>query len=280
MKNMQEKKEKLHNEVTMMKKGAKDMVVDKLIKNHSKPYKEIEKNESPKVEKEELKSFKKLKKMESKEKMKDGKKCMDLSKYKDGVKMMKYKSGVDKIKTVPSSISVAGKVIKNPKKTIERTKYDGSIKMDKEEFKKNMSEKKEADSKGLPSKSTYTIQGKTDTTKGMNTEYKERMVKGKTESVKSFKGGKFPEEYDFNDKDNKSKAGAIISRFNPLDDNKLGAVYKNKKGGYGFNQSVTSDRKKITPDTIFTDKYETPVDTITRRNKPILLKEDKIKKKK
>lgn len=74
-----------------MKKGMKDMTVDKLIKGHSKPYKEIEKYESPKVEKQELSAFKKLKKMESGEKMKSGAKCMDLSKYKKGMKIMKKK---------------------------------------------------------------------------------------------------------------------------------------------------------------------------------------------
>lgn len=52
--------------------GSKDLTLDNLIKGHSKSYKTIEKKESPKVEKDELKEFKKLKTLESKYKMKSG----------------------------------------------------------------------------------------------------------------------------------------------------------------------------------------------------------------
>ena len=59
------------------KTGAKDVQLDNLINSHSKSYGEIEEQESPKIEKQELIEFKKLKKYESKYSFAKGVKKVD-----------------------------------------------------------------------------------------------------------------------------------------------------------------------------------------------------------
>lgn len=62
------------------KKGVKKLSLNSLIKGHSQSYEKIEKNESPQMEKAELKAFKKLKKVEPNVKFEGGTKKISLKK--------------------------------------------------------------------------------------------------------------------------------------------------------------------------------------------------------
>lgn len=73
-------------------KGSKDLVLNNLIKSHSKSYKMIESKESPKVEKQELGEFKKLKKLENntREIETEGREPIFSPKKKDGSRDLLY----------------------------------------------------------------------------------------------------------------------------------------------------------------------------------------------
>lgn len=75
------------------KDGSKDLVLNNLIKGHSKSYKMIEKKESPKIEKQELTEFKKLKNLESsktREIETEGREPIFSPKKKDGTRDLLY----------------------------------------------------------------------------------------------------------------------------------------------------------------------------------------------
>lgn len=91
------------------KDGSKDVVLDNLIKGHSKSYKMIEKNESPKTEKQELQKFKELK---SREIETEGREPIFSPKKKDGTRDLLYynpsapthEQGGVKAKVIPKNI--------------------------------------------------------------------------------------------------------------------------------------------------------------------------------